>query len=147
MICIYCISSHPEVTLQSLRLIIFDRDPCLLPSIHSVWEAVWDTHMHILMQARLHALKCVHVGVHDGITGGRHTSHKHVRSLGKTCIYFQPCGTAELTAAACAFPHWQSCPHWDSSLYPDMTSFPFPISLTFTDTGAADRCEGVGWGG
>lgn len=30
-----------------------------------------------------------------------------------------------------------------------MTSFPFPISFTFTDTGAPDRCEGKegGWEG
>lgn len=31
--CIYCISSHPEVTLQSLRIIISDRDPFLLPAV------------------------------------------------------------------------------------------------------------------
>lgn len=65
-------------------------------------------------QAHSHAGKNAHTLMHVArrghvrITGGRYASrkctHKHVHNLEKTCIYFQPCGAAELTVAACAFP-------------------------------------------
>lgn len=72
---------------------------------------------------------------------------KHVHGLGKTCIYFQPCGTAELTVAACAFPRWPSCPHGIHLYTLSWLHSPFPSSsLSPTleqQTGAREKGEGL----